>query len=122
MREKLVSIGDDFWIEDEQGNRAYRVDRKAAREVARRRKLSVRDKMAIERDGETIATVVINDVAVCLQVAAGSKYEIERDGATIARVSKRWFRMRDTYGVELPGRRGRGHAAGGRRGARGSHG
>ena len=72
MREKLLSIGDDFWIEDEAGNRAYRVDGKAARlretillkdaagrEVAKiqERKLSVRDKMAIERDGETIATV-----------------------------------------------------------------
>jgi uncharacterized protein YxjI len=31
MREKLASIGDDFWIEDEQGNRAYRVDGKALR-------------------------------------------------------------------------------------------
>ena len=31
MREKLLSIGDDFWIEDDGGNRAYRVDGKAAR-------------------------------------------------------------------------------------------
>ena len=31
MREKLLSIGDDYWIEDEAGNRAYRVDGKAAR-------------------------------------------------------------------------------------------
>jgi hypothetical protein len=31
MRQKLASIGDDFWIEDEQGNRAYRVDGKALR-------------------------------------------------------------------------------------------
>jgi uncharacterized protein YxjI len=23
MREKLLSIGDDFWIEDDQGRRAY---------------------------------------------------------------------------------------------------
>ena len=29
------------------------------------------------------------------------EYEIERDGDTIARVSKRWFRVRDSYGVEL---------------------
>jgi uncharacterized protein YxjI len=29
------------------------------------------------------------------------EYEIERDGTTIARISKRWFRVRDTYGVEL---------------------
>jgi uncharacterized protein YxjI len=72
MREKLLSIGDDYWIEDEDGNRAYRVDGKAARlretillkdaegrEVAKIQecKLTVRNKMAIERDGETIATV-----------------------------------------------------------------
>ena len=68
MREKLVSIGDDFWIEDENGDRRYRVNGKAMRvrdtfvledasgsEVAKiqERKLSVRDKVAIERDGKT---------------------------------------------------------------------
>jgi len=29
------------------------------------------------------------------------EYEIERDGDTIATVSKRWCRVRDTYGVEV---------------------
>ena len=72
MREKLLSIGDDFWIEDDQGKRAYKVNGKAVRvrdtfvledasgnEVARiqERKLSVRDKVAIERGGDTAATV-----------------------------------------------------------------
>ena len=31
MREKLVSIGDDFWIENERGERAFKVDGKALR-------------------------------------------------------------------------------------------
>jgi uncharacterized protein YxjI len=31
MREKLISIGDDFWIENERGERVYRVDGKALR-------------------------------------------------------------------------------------------
>lgn len=31
MRERLLAIGDDFWIEDESGCRAYKVDGKAAR-------------------------------------------------------------------------------------------
>ena len=31
MREKLVSIGDDFWIENEQGQKAFKVDGKALR-------------------------------------------------------------------------------------------
>jgi uncharacterized protein YxjI len=29
------------------------------------------------------------------------EYEIERDGDTVATVSRKWFRMRDTYGVEI---------------------
>ena len=31
MREKLISIGDDYWIEDDSGNRLYKVDGKAMR-------------------------------------------------------------------------------------------
>ena len=72
MREKLLSIGDDFWIENADGERAYKVNGKALRvrqtfvledtagdEVARiqERKLSIRDKIAIERDGRPAATV-----------------------------------------------------------------
>ena len=71
MREKMFSIGDDYWIEDGDGNRVFRVHGKAlrfrdtfvledasGREVGKiqERKLSLRDKMAIERDGHTIAT------------------------------------------------------------------
>jgi uncharacterized protein YxjI len=80
------------------------------------RKLSVRDKMAIERDGETIATVhkalvgIRDRFAIDVQGAEDLKahgnivdheYAIERDGETIARVSKKWFRVRDSYGVEV---------------------
>lgn len=31
MREKLFAIGDDYWIEDEQGERAFKVNGKALR-------------------------------------------------------------------------------------------
>ncbi len=31
MREKLLSIGDDYWIEDADGNKAFKVDGKAMR-------------------------------------------------------------------------------------------
>src|SRR6478736_6709618 len=111
MREKLLSIGDDFWIENDQGERAYKVDGKAVRvrktfvledasgrELAKiqERKLSVRDKIVVERDGGTAATV---------QKARGNvvdhEYEIERDGDTVARISKKWFRVRESYGVEV---------------------
>src|SRR4029078_976928 len=72
MREKLLAIGDDFWIENDRGERAYKVNGKALRvrqtfvledlsrdEVARiqERKLSIRDKIAVERGGDTVATV-----------------------------------------------------------------
>ena len=64
MREHLMSIGDDSWIEDESGRRAFKVDGKAVRvrdtfvlrdadgnEAAKikERDLRVRDTMVIER-------------------------------------------------------------------------
>ncbi len=131
MREKLLSIGDDFWIENEQGEPAYKVDGKAVRlretfvledssgnEVLRiqERKLSVRDKVAIERDGDTVATVhkalvgIRDRFAIGVEQGADMKakgnvvdheYEIEREGDTVAKVSKKWFRVRDTYGVDV---------------------
>jgi uncharacterized protein YxjI len=29
------------------------------------------------------------------------EYEIERDGDTVATVSKKWFRVRESYGVDV---------------------
>jgi uncharacterized protein YxjI len=29
------------------------------------------------------------------------EYEIERDGDTVATISKKWFRVRDSYGVDV---------------------
>jgi uncharacterized protein YxjI len=29
------------------------------------------------------------------------EYEIERDDHTLAEISKKWFRIRDTYGIEV---------------------
>lgn len=130
MREKLLSVGDDYWIEDEAGERAFKVDGKAlrvrdtfviedasGREVAKiqERKLSVRDSMKIELDGRD-ATVRKALVGIRerfkINVDGGPdleahgnfvdhEYEIERDGDTVATVSKRWFRVRDTYGVTI---------------------
>jgi uncharacterized protein YxjI len=129
MREKLLSIGDDFWIENDRGDRAYKVNGKALRvrqtfvledagEVARiqERKLSIRDTMAIERHGDTAATVrkalvgfrdrfAIDVVHGADMKAHGNivdhEYEIERDGDTIATISKKWFRVRESYGVDV---------------------
>src|SRR6188508_1985476 len=131
MRQKMLSIGDDYWIETEDGARAFRVDGKAMRirktfvledagghEVAKlqERKLSVRDKMEIERGGRSVATVKKALIGFrdrfSIEVERGDdldakgnlldhEYEIKRDGDTVANVSKRWFRVRDTYGVEV---------------------
>lgn len=133
MRQKLASIGDDFWIEDEQGNRAYKVDGKALRvretlvfedaagnELARiqQRVARVRETMEIEApDGRTIATVkkaMITPLRERFTVKLGDgpdlevqgnlvdhEYTVEADGRKVAEVSKKWFRVADTYGVEV---------------------
>jgi len=129
MREDLMSFGDDYWIEDEHGDKAFHVNGKAlrmrdtwaledgqGREVASIKKHSLgRDKIVIEIGGRT-ATVkkalvgirdrfhVEVDLGQDLKVhghIADHEYEIERDGDKIAEVSKKWFRVRDNYGVEI---------------------
>ncbi|MCZ7628916.1 MAG: LURP-one-related family protein [Microthrixaceae bacterium] len=130
MRERMLSIGDDYWIEDESGARAFLVDGKAMRvrdtwilkdadgnDVAeiKERKLSVRDKMKIDLGGRS-ATVTKRIVGIRdhfkvevddepdLKVhgnVVDHEYEIERDGDKVAEISKKWFRVRDTYGVEV---------------------
>jgi uncharacterized protein YxjI len=132
MREKMFSIGDDFWIEDESGDQAFKVNGKALRMrdtlvledpsgtelyTVQEKALRVRDTMRIERDGDTVATVkkalvhVVRD-RFAAEVNGGEdleakgnivdhEYKIERDGDHIAEVSKRWFRVRDTYGIEI---------------------
>ena len=130
MKERLISVGDDYWITDESGERAFKVNGKAARirdtwvledargnEVAtiRERKLSIRDAIRIDL-GNRQATVkkamlrfrdrfhVELDHGEDLTVQGNivdHEYEIERGGETIAEVSKKWLRARDTYGVEV---------------------
>ena len=131
MREKLLAIGDDFWIENADGERIYKVNGKALRlrqtfvlenasgdEVARiqEKKLTIRDKIAIERHGHKVMTVhkalvgIRDRFAIDVEDGAGMKahgnvvdheYEIERDGETVAKISKKWFRVRDAYGVDV---------------------
>ena len=133
MREKLLSIGDDSWIEDESGRRAFKVNGKALRvrktlviedpqgnELAKiqDRPVHVRDVMEIEGpDGSSLATVkkaMITPLRdrFSIDVAGGAElsahgnivdheFEIEADGTKVAEVSKKWFRVRETYGVEV---------------------
>jgi uncharacterized protein YxjI len=133
LRQKLFSIGDDYWIEDEEGDRIFRVDGKALRLrttfhledlqgrrlcTIQKRVMHIRDTMEIEGpDGARMALVhkaLISPLRERgkIDVEGGSdlqaqgnivdhEYDIEDDGRKIAHVSKRWFRMRDTYGVEM---------------------
>ncbi len=131
LRQRLISIGEDFTIEDEQGNTVYKVDGKvmriretfviedrAGKEVAtvREVKLAIRDSMKILRGGETLATIrkalispFRDKFGIDVEggedmVAVGNilehEYEIRRGDAVVGRVSKHWFTIRDTYGVE----------------------
>ena len=132
MREKLASIGDDFWIENAAGQRVYKVDGKALRvrdtlklkdmqgnvvaeiqeKIAR-----IKDTMDIARNGQKIATVkqaLITPLRgrFSVNVAGGADmdvqgnimahdYKFEQGGRQIAEVSKKWFRIRDSYGVDI---------------------
>ncbi len=81
------------------------------------KKLTIRDKMEIERGGATVATVkkaLITPLRdrYSIEVEGGEdmeakgnivdhEYKIERGDDRVAEVSKRWFRIRDTYGIEI---------------------
>ena len=133
MREKLVSIGDDFWIENNRGEKVYKVDGKAlrirqtlifedraGRELAKiqERMLRVKDSMEVEDpNGRQIAMVKKALITPLrdrwtVKIKGGPDLEVQgnildheytigegRD--KVAEVSKRWFRVRDTYGVEI---------------------
>lgn len=133
MRQKLFSIGDDFWIENERGQKVYKVDGKALRirktlhfEDARGNKLcqikerllTVKDTMEIEDpNGNRIALVKKNLISPLrdrwvVKVRNGPdlkvtgnildhEYIIGEGRDKIAEVSKKWFRLSDTYGVEI---------------------
>jgi uncharacterized protein YxjI len=132
MHQKMMSIGDDFWIENGAGQRVFKVDGKALRirktlvlEDASGRELytikeqlvSVRDVMNIEGPAGKVASVkkaLISPLRERYEVelAGGAEwkvqgnivdhqYEIEGPSGKIAEVDKKWFRVRDTYGVQI---------------------
>ncbi|HMN26626.1 MAG TPA: LURP-one-related family protein [Caldilineaceae bacterium] len=133
MRQRMISIGDDFWIENAAGAKVYKVDGKALRvrqtlifedaqghELAKiqERMLRIKDTMEIEGpNGESLA-VVKKALITPLRERFTAKikngpdmevqgnildheYEIGVGRDKIAEVSKKWFRLRDSYGVEI---------------------
>jgi uncharacterized protein YxjI len=129
MVEKLASIGDDFYIQNDEGQRAYKVDGKALRardtlvfrdmqgnEVCKiqQRIARIRDTMEIEGpQGQSVATVhkaMITPIRDRFSVKVGDGPDLEVQGNVLdheyrignaATVSKKWFRVRDSYGVEV---------------------
>ena len=133
MKQRMLAVGDDFHIENDQGERVYKIDGKAMRlrktisfenERGDRlfkiqsRVLRVKDSMEIENaDGDRVALVkkaLVSPLRERWNVemehgedlkAQGNvvdhEYAISRGDDEIATVSKRWFRVRDTYGVEI---------------------
>ena len=105
---KAMRIRDTFVLEGPSGEELFK---------AQERKLRVRDTMKVEREGEAVATIkkaMITPLRERFTIdiqdggelrAKGNivdhEYEIERDGRKIAEISKRWFRVRDTYGIEI---------------------
>jgi uncharacterized protein YxjI len=133
MRQKLIAFGDDFYIENEQGQKVFKVDGKVLRvrdtlvfkDMAgtklcqiQERMLRVKDTMKIEGpDGRTLATVkkaIITPLRDrwTVRIKGGPdlevqgnildhEYRIGEGRQKVGEVSKKWFRVRDTYGVEV---------------------
>ncbi len=133
IRKQLIALGDDFWVEDEQGERVFHVDGKVLRprqtfviETAdgeelvqvKERKLKLRKTMAIERRGEELATVekaLLTQLRdrFDIELAGGGVLHAQGDlldhefqiawdnGTPFAEVSKKLFRVRDSYGLSV---------------------
>jgi uncharacterized protein YxjI len=133
MRQKLVAFGDDFWIENESGQRVFKVDGKMLRVrdtlffedtqgqtlcKIQEKLVRIKDTKVIEGpNGETLATVkkaLITPLRDRWVVKIGDgpdlnvqgnvlnhQYTIGEDGTKVAEVSKKWFRLADTYGVQI---------------------
>jgi uncharacterized protein YxjI len=132
VQEKLFSVGDDFWITDERGGKAFLVDGKVLRlrqtleiqdpdgrvlVTVRKKLVSMHETMEIEQDGALVATVrkaLISplhhrstvDLADGSQLEAtgnilDKEFEITAGSQVLARISRAWFRIRDTYGVDV---------------------
>jgi uncharacterized protein YxjI len=105
---KALRIRKTFILESPSGDELFKL---------REKKLAIRDTMELEHNGDTVATIkkaMITPLRdrYTIHLADGRElsakgniveheYKIERDGDKIAEISKRWFRIRDTYGIEV---------------------
>lgn len=133
MRQNLIAIGDNFWIENDRGERTFKVDGKLLRVrdtlyfedmqgnklcKLQQKLLTIRDTMTVESDkGESLATIkkaLISPIRNRWTVKIGDgpdldvkgnildfEYEIDDGDRKVAEISKKWFRIADTYGVQI---------------------
>ncbi|WP_326774887.1 LURP-one-related/scramblase family protein [Streptomyces sp. NBC_01445] len=132
VRERLFAVGEDYWIEDEQGHKAFLVDGKAMRlrdtfELKgpdgrvlidiHEKMFALRDTMVIERGDEALAKIKRKRLSLLrnhyrVELIDGTELDVsgkildrefvvEYDGEMLAHISRRWLRVRDTYGVDV---------------------
>ncbi|MFC5781711.1 MULTISPECIES: LURP-one-related/scramblase family protein [Streptomyces] len=132
VRERLFAVGEDYWIEDEQGHKAFLVDGKAMRlrdtfELKgpdgrvlidiHEKMFALRDTMVIERGDEALAKIKRKRLSLLrnhyrAELVDGTELDVsgkimdrefvvEYDGEMLAHISRRWLRVRDTYGVDV---------------------
>ncbi len=132
MRQRVLSLGQDYWVTDEAGNRVFLVDGKVlafrrtfelkgARgevyAVARKKVFALRDTMVVRVGGAHVASVrkkLFSPVRHSFTIAFASgeqwiaqgdliekNYVLEGPQGVVAQTSHKWFRIRDTYGVEV---------------------
>lgn len=105
---KALRLRSTFVLEDTSGHELFKIQEK---------KFHIRDTMEVERGDDTVATIkkaLITPLRdrFSVELAGGEElsakgnivdheFEIERDGQKVAEISKRWFRVRDTYGIEI---------------------
>jgi uncharacterized protein YxjI len=106
---KALRLRKTLVIEDAQGNELLKIQD---------RPIHIRSVMEVEGpDGSTLATVkkaMITPLRerFSVELAGGPElsahgnivdheFEIEHDGTKVAEVSKKWFRIRESYGVEV---------------------
>jgi len=90
MRQKLISLGDDFTIEDANGNPAFEVDGKV---------MTLRDTFELkDRQGNVVATIRGKLVSI------RSKMDVLRGGDVVATVTKALFApLRQNFKVDVAG-------------------
>jgi uncharacterized protein YxjI len=131
VRQRIFALAASFWITDEEGNEVFHVDGHALQlrktfeltdasgallAVIRQQLFRLRGTMEIERDGVVIATVRQAMFSFRhryeVELADGTaldatgnfsdlRWELTAGGQVIGRISRQWFQVRDSYGVEV---------------------